>query len=170
MSILVYKRTHTGDPNTKGVFGVYDCMGSLRDLQYEAVIGIGGYGNEPRSFKIDGKITWVGVNPTKRDLNGFRGPQVTFQYFLLFDAEGPLLYTFAPLLAKRMYEGRVRYLLNGYTESERKEAQEIINWAIKVSKHVSGKKDIECSGYKLRCVCRNSRPLQRSNNVDIEAL
>jgi hypothetical protein len=154
MSILIYKRTHTGDPNPKGVFGVYDCMGSVRDLEYDAVIGIGGSGSEPRSFNINGKITWVGIYPTKKHHDDFRGSLVTFRYFVLFDESGPLLRVFAPLLAKRMYQGRVRYLLKGYSESERKEAQKIINWAIEASKHVSGEKDIEYSGYKLRCVCR----------------
>ncbi len=65
MRILTYKRTHTGDPNASGLFGVSDCMGRVRDLNYDAVIGIGGIGAEPRSYRIDGKITWVGVSPNK---------------------------------------------------------------------------------------------------------
>lgn len=161
MAILIYKRTHIGDPNPKGEFGVYDCMGKVRNLEYEAVIGIGGTGSEPRSHKIDGKITWVGVNPTKRYRKDLRGSIVTFQYFVLFDKDGPPLHAFAPLLAKRMYEGKVRYLLNRYTESERKEAEGIVNWAIEVSKQVSGEEDIEHNGYKLRCVRRKSKPIPK---------
>ena len=31
MRILTYKRTHTGDPDPSGRFGIYDCMGHVRD-------------------------------------------------------------------------------------------------------------------------------------------
>jgi hypothetical protein len=158
MSILTYKRTHIGDPNSKGEFGVFDCMGFVRDLDFEAVIGVGGTGSEPRSHSIDGKITWVGVNPIKRYIKSLRGPIVTFQYFVLSDENGPQLQAFAPLLAKRMYEGEARYLISGYTELERKEAEGIVNWAIEASTHVSGEKDIEHKGYKIHCVCRKSKP------------
>lgn len=134
---------------------MYDCMGRVRDFDYEAVIGIGGTGSEPRNHNISGKITWVGVNPNKICQSNLRGPIVTFQYFVLFDKNGPSFSTFAPLLAKRMYEGRVRYLLTGYTELERKEAEGIVEWATKASKNVTkDEEDIEHGGYKLHCVCR----------------
>ncbi len=42
MRILTYKRTHTGDPEANGVIGINDCMGRVRSLAYDAVIGIGG--------------------------------------------------------------------------------------------------------------------------------
>jgi len=42
MRILIYKRTHTGDPDLKGRFGIHDCMGRVRDYDYDAVIGVGG--------------------------------------------------------------------------------------------------------------------------------
>jgi hypothetical protein len=73
---------------------------------------------------------------------------------VLFDEDGPLLHAFAPLLAKRMYEGKVRYILNGYSELERKEAEGIVKWAIEASKDVSGEEVIQYKGYKLHCVCR----------------
>ena len=44
MRILIYKCTHTGDPSPDGVFGVNDYMGRIRDLSYDAVIGVGGTG------------------------------------------------------------------------------------------------------------------------------
>jgi hypothetical protein len=49
MRILVYKRTHKDDPNADRCFGAYDCMGTLRDCEYDAVIGVGGIGAEARS-------------------------------------------------------------------------------------------------------------------------
>ena len=166
MSILIYKRTHIGDPNPKGEFGIYDCMGSVRNFEYKAVIGIGGIGTEPRSYHIDGKITWVGVNPIKKrrsSRRNFRGPIVTFQYFVLFDESGPRLHALAPLLAKRMYKGRVRYLLNGYTESERKEAEEIVNWAIKASKRVSSIRFVQ---HLNNCITGTMFPLPRASEGD----
>ena len=39
MKVLVYKRTHTGDPSENGVFGESDCMGAIRNWHYDAVIG-----------------------------------------------------------------------------------------------------------------------------------
>lgn len=32
MKVLVYKRTHTGDPSENGVFGESDCMGGYKKL------------------------------------------------------------------------------------------------------------------------------------------
>lgn len=59
--VLIYKRTHIGDPNARGEFGCSDCMRQIRGYRYDAVIGIGGSSYEPRSHAIDGRITWVGV-------------------------------------------------------------------------------------------------------------
>src|SRR4051812_45820013 len=48
MRTLVYKRTHSGDPDPKmGVFGNHDCMGEVRAWPFDAVIGIGGVGQQP---------------------------------------------------------------------------------------------------------------------------
>ena len=48
---LIYKRTHTGDPDPKaGVFGNNDCMGTVRKRDFDAVIGIGGIGPEPKAM------------------------------------------------------------------------------------------------------------------------
>jgi hypothetical protein len=35
MRVLVYKRTHNGDPDASGCFGAYDCIGTVRDLAPE---------------------------------------------------------------------------------------------------------------------------------------
>ena len=35
MRILTYKRTHTGDPDHLGRFGVNDCMGGVRNLRFD---------------------------------------------------------------------------------------------------------------------------------------
>jgi hypothetical protein len=153
MRILTYKRTHTGDPNPDGVFGVNDCMGRIRDLSYDAVIGVGGMGVVPRSYDIDGKITWVGIYPTKMRGDG-RGSLVTFQRFVLFDADGPTLSSLAPSLAKRMYEGKVRYLLESYSNAEKAEAEQIIAWAMEATSRVSGERVIVHKGFRLKCVCK----------------
>ena len=47
MRVLVYKRTHLGDPGD-GVFGSSDCMGRVRGLKFNAVIGVGGASARPR--------------------------------------------------------------------------------------------------------------------------
>jgi hypothetical protein len=109
MRILVYKRTHTGDPDEFGRFGIRNCMGRIRSLEYDAVIGIGGRGWEPRQFRIAGKFTWVGVGPRKGELSeDGRGPIVRFDRFSRFDADGPELGAVAPQLAKYMYTRRYK--------------------------------------------------------------
>ena len=58
--VLIYRRTHTGDPCDRGVFGCHGCMGKVREWKYDAVIGIGG------KTAIDGisrKLTWIGISP-----------------------------------------------------------------------------------------------------------
>src|SRR6266481_925955 len=129
MRILTYKRTHIGDPDERGRFGIYDCMGSVRDYEYDAVIGIGGLGSEPKTFGIDRKINWVGIKPTKRRSRNFRGGVVRFEYFRRWESQGPLLETLAPLLAKRMYAKGARLLLTGYTADEQAEAERILAWS-----------------------------------------
>lgn len=61
MRILVYRRTHTGDPDGEHKeFGYHDCMGSVRDRDYDAVIGIGGKRPWPGDAGIKERVTWVG--------------------------------------------------------------------------------------------------------------
>jgi hypothetical protein len=156
MRILTYKRTHTGDPDANGVFGINDCMGRVRSFAYDAVIGIGGIGAEPRGIEINGKITWVGVYPTK-SLDEWIAPKVTFQRFILFDANGPQLHSLAPSLAKRMYQGKARYLLSGYSDSEQAEAEQVVKWAMEAIAGINGNQDKAHRGVRMRCVCKRPR-------------
>jgi hypothetical protein len=116
MRTLIYKRTHVGDPDPKtGVFGNCDCMGSVRGHEFDAVIGVSGIGQEPRSHGIDGKLTWIGIGPQKFNDPGCpesRGPQVRFRHFWYRGEDGPLLEEKYPALAKRMYDRNVRVLLH----------------------------------------------------------
>ena len=128
MNILVYKRTHNGDPGTDGCFGVCDCMGAIRDREYDAVIGIGGIGPEAQSNGIAGMVNWIGVGPHKKYV-GKRGPEVTFDRFVYFGCDGPDFYAIAPILAERMYEHNVRNLLQGLTDEEMTEALAIVSLA-----------------------------------------
>ena len=153
MRILTYKRTHPGDPNSQGTFGVNDCMGQIRDLSYDAVIGIGGIGSEPRRHNIDGKITWVGIGPSKTQ-GEWPASLVTFERFLLFDAGGPSLATLAPCLAKRMYVGKVRYLVAGYSPEEHADAQKIVHWVFDATQGVQVTVAKVFRGVKVRCICR----------------
>lgn len=130
MRILIYKRTHVGDPDREGRFGASDCMGRVRALNYDAVIGVGGIGAEPRGQGIAAKINWIGVGPSKTNRAGYRGPVVTFNRFVHYEEHGPFLHSVAPLLARRIYEGRVRYLLSGYRKEEHQEAEAIVRDAL----------------------------------------
>src|SRR5437667_11114012 len=106
MRTLIYKRTHSGDPDpTSGTFGVRDCMGKVRDRSFEAVIGCGGTGDEARSWRIAGKLTWVGIGPHREDAPPrFRGRKLlTFDHFLSYGDIGRPLPELAPRLAAQPY-------------------------------------------------------------------
>jgi hypothetical protein len=106
MNTLVYKRTHTGDPNKQGVFGCHDCMGRIRRRSFDAVIGVGGKRPDRGHEDIAFKITWVGMGPIKAEAPDltFRGPLVEFERFVLWDETGPDLKALAPRLFKHLFE------------------------------------------------------------------
>lgn len=131
MRILVYKRTHNGDPDANGYFGSSDCMGAVRSLHFDAVIGVGGIGPEARKNDIAGKINWIGIGPHMVAASDpdWRGPLVTFDRFHDFGTDGPEFETKAPNLARRIYSKNVRVLLGGMTERELVEAISILELA-----------------------------------------
>lgn len=131
LRILTYKRTHIGDPDSIGQFGINDCMGRVRNRSFDAVIGVGGIGPEPRSVGIAGKLTWVGIGP-RRAAGPRRGDILSFEHFLLLDTDGPDFRHVAPNLARRLFDGRVRALLTDYTDAEFKEALEVLEFARKL--------------------------------------
>jgi hypothetical protein len=104
MNTLVYKRTHTGDPDESGIFGIHDCMGQVRGWSFDAVIGVGGKSPWPGYEDIALKITWIGINPRKTASPFSRGPLVEFKSFILWNETGPDLETLAPNLFRYMFE------------------------------------------------------------------
>lgn len=129
MRVLIYKRTHNGDPDVNGCFGVNDCMGIVRARDFDAVIGIGGVGPEAQANGISGQINWVGIGPHKTYVRGKREPEVTFDHFVYFGTDGPDFRVLAPVLAGRMYETNVRSVLRGLTAREREEMVGIVQSA-----------------------------------------
>lgn len=125
MRTLVYKRTHNGDPDAEGRFGIHDCMGQVRGYGYEAVIGVGGVGDEPERWGIAGKVNWIGIGPHKAEV-GKRGPLVTFDHFLQLGADAPGFLDLAPKLAGRMYANNVRLVMDDVTIDEQKEIEAIL--------------------------------------------
>jgi hypothetical protein len=140
MKTLVYKRTHNGDPDIHGQFGIYDCMKSVRAWPYEAVIGVGGIGPEPRRKGIAEKLTWVGIGPHRTGRPD--RPLVTFDRFLYYGEEGPRLDRYAPSLANHIYGRNVRTLMS-LTDREQAEVNSILALAKNVppSRALNGQKD-----------------------------
>lgn len=127
--VLIYKRTHPGDPDANGQFGIYDCMGRVRDYSFGAVIGIGGISREPRSHGINGKINWIGVGPftVRTTRRGNRVVKFRRSRFRLFEENGEDLSVKAPTLAKRMYAKHApRFLLASFSKSELREIKRIV--------------------------------------------
>ena len=112
MKILVYRRTHIGDPNHETqTFGIADCMGSVRNWTYDAVIGIGGTKPDRGHEGIKEKITWVGITPIflkfdDQKCKNFRGKLVSFETFKVWDENGMPVEGNYPKLYKYMFEDR----------------------------------------------------------------
>ena len=126
MRILIYKRTHRGDPDAGGCFGAHGCMGKVRGYGFDAVMGVGGIGGDAQECGIVGKVNWIGIGPQTLAVPDPRGPGVTFHHFLDYDTEGPDFRAVAPTLAKRMYDHNVRVLLHDFSEEELREAKRIV--------------------------------------------
>lgn len=104
-------------------------MGGVRGYGLDAVIGIGGSGHEAEVSGLARRITWVGIGAHAVRVEARRGPLLTFDHFVQFDAQGPLLETIASALAERMYQRGARFLLKGYSHAERKDAERVLEWA-----------------------------------------
>ena len=132
MRTLVYKRTHTGDPRKRGVFGIRDCMGRVRSYDFDAVIGIGGVGKTARNHGIEGKLTWVGIGPYSVGKHSDSAvPMLAFEHFILFDEDGKSLFKIATWLDKRFsHPTGPRYMLDDFSQEERKEIEKILRKAM----------------------------------------
>jgi len=136
MRTLIYKRTHKGDPDPEGRFGIHGCMKRVRAWPFEAVIGVGGIGAEPKSHGLDRKVNWIGIGAHKTGAENRDGwPIVTFDHFLLFSPEGgePAreLAELAPALAARLYENSKHFLMNDLRPLEQGEVEKILALAEK---------------------------------------
>jgi hypothetical protein len=120
LTVLVYKRTHKGDPGDNGLFGESTCMGQVRDWPYDAVIGIGGKRPWPEDKDIALKVNWVGVTPNripnpKYGMTDQGKSWVGFDRFRLLDELGPNLKEIAPLLYNHMYVEHQRRFRMSYS-------------------------------------------------------
>lgn len=136
MNVFIYIRTHINDPCECGTFGVCDCMGSFRNYNYDAVLGIGGKSPWKGCENIAQRLTWVGICPHKKDppagktcsetKKRFRGPLVTFEHFCLMNEKGPLLSECAPWLNDHLFpEGKHRRYIMSKNLSDQKIRYEI---------------------------------------------
>lgn len=162
MRVLVYKRTHTGDPDERGVFGVNDCMGKVRALKYDAVIGVGGIGAEPIREGICGKITWIAINPRYGTIHK-RGPLVSFERFLLFDKGGPEFGSWAPSTAKRFYGARVRYVIHELDPFEKSELRDVITWAETNGSKSKDSATLKYKDFNVKCI--SCPPAKKNSGV-----
>jgi len=149
--ILVYRRTHTGDPDPEThLFGIHDCMASVRDWHYEAVIGIGGSHPDTGDEGIKEKITWVGIWPQKlkdAEVNelikinpgssGFRGNIFEFDTFVIWDEQGPSVKDYPWLYNYMFCEGhipRAAMKLEKFPACVKEELYATLNYAIDMAK------------------------------------
>ena len=132
---LVYKRTHNGDPCPEtGIFGNHDCMRGVRGWKYDAIIGVGGIGPMAEREGIARKLTWIGIGPQIVDK---RHLLVAFQHFKYYGPKGPPLEVEYKALARRMYSGGVRVIIDGLTAAERADVDRILALAKKAAPSVA---------------------------------
>ncbi len=125
MKILIYKRTHKGDPDERGIFGINDCMGRIRD--YDAVIGIGGKAPWKDDQDIRHKINWVGLEPRWINAEGKRAQCVVFSNFELFEEKGLDIKANFPNLFNYIYDTQKRFEIpSELPEDVLKEVQQIL--------------------------------------------
>ncbi|MGJ0484305.1 MAG: hypothetical protein ACR65R_07200 [Methylomicrobium sp.] len=173
--ILVYRRTHTGDPNDDGVFGCHGCMKSVRDWEYDAVIGIGGTRPDRGHEAIKERITWIGIypkktDPTPEDLEKmkslypdfeFGGQLVTFEKFLLLNEDGPLVKNESPVLHKYMFEeGRIPRTAKNFSQDIHAELKKILKLADQAPP--SPARDTSKKAVSLKSKCLSSAKSQKS--------
>jgi len=135
LNTLIYKRTHKGDPDQSGRFGVDDCMGRVRSWAFDSVIGVGGKRPDPGHEGIALKVNWVGIGSSKSDI-GKKGPLVQFQFFVLPEEAGPELQELAPQLFHYMFvKQHVRAVLSqNLPPTLQHEIQGILRWALEQPK------------------------------------
>lgn len=109
MRVLIYKRTHKGDPGDKGIFGNQDCMGRVRNWNYDAVIGIGGKTTFKGDEDIKYKINWIGLAPQRIKSKNRRADYVGFSHYALFEEKGEEIGKHYPNLFDYMYNCRKRF-------------------------------------------------------------
>ncbi len=131
LKTLIYKRTHRGDPDDSGRFGINHCMGRVRGYDFEAVIGVGGKRPDRGHEEIAMKVNWIGIGPEKV-VETKKGPVLQFEIFRRLDEVGPTLQDRAPELFSYMFvEKHVRYVLsqNLPKEEMQREVQRLLRWA-----------------------------------------
>ena len=132
MRVLVYKRTHTGDPDQEtGTFGCNGCMGAVRGWDFGAVIGVGGIGPKAKKNNIAGKVTWIGIDPHHVPVRDKRAPGVQFKQFVLLDEKGKDFRKLAPKLAKRIYTKGIRTIMIDPEDVDYAEVEQILELAKK---------------------------------------
>lgn len=132
MKILIYKRTHKGDPDERGIFGINDCMGRIRDYDYDAVIGIGGKApwNDDQDIKY--KVNWVGLEPKWINAEGKRADCVVFSHFELYEEKGMDIEENFPNLFRYMYDTQKRFEISSELPGDvLEEVQQILKFVEK---------------------------------------
>ena len=129
MATLVYKMTHSGDPDFDlGCWGVSDCMGKVRGYDFDAVIGIGGRSWWTNQTSRVGELIWIGLDPQQIP-GGKRGPKLAFAHFRPFQEGEQMLKKIAPKLDRAMRNRRI--MLYGFDQVQKREIEKILKLAMK---------------------------------------
>jgi len=162
--VLIYKRTHTGDPSSSGIFGESDCMGEIREWKFTDVIGIGGEAPWKGYEEISYKVNWIGIGAKKVELIENRANEVIFNNFCLFDKQGELIKDIAPNLYQYMYlENKSKNIRSVYSTSLPKKAQDEVFEILDKAKNCPPSQGIVDGNKKGSCASKNK--IKKEKNI-----
>jgi hypothetical protein len=162
MTTLVYKMTHSGDPDPDlGCWGVANCMGPIRGCGFTNVIGIGGRSWWTGETSRADEIVWIGLGAQKTDV-GISGPEVRFTHFRYFREGELMLRPIAPNLARNMRNRR--FMLHGFSAAMEQEMAKILKRArnAAASAHLTVQPTESEDAATCRLMRRVYRPIRRA--------
>lgn len=130
-------------------------MGQVRGYDFDAVIGVGGIGNEPRRLGISERVNWIGVGARQRYAKGVTHPLITFDHFALYEEQGVKLSKIASSLAERLYSRDApRFLLVESSDPEHREIMRVLK--LVESARPSAQRSQRCDRLSLCSFCKEA--------------
>lgn len=148
--VFIYKMRVEDDPDPNCHWGVDNCMGKMRDWDYDAVIAVAGFNWEGNKSAVK-RIVWVGICPEKKPSEN--GTLVDFEVCRYFGENGPLIEEW-PSVSKRLFptEGKgARFFIADQKSKEWPEVMELLKKTLALTSSRRGSNNPKNRKAKKRC-------------------